>query len=212
MLMAVGALLTILASGAMANAAVAGRVSGVDDGSLPGVTVTAASVNGGASRRMAVTDEAGRYFFHELPAGSYRFTFELRGFANRETVVTASVGAERTVDMVLAWSPGPPMTICLCEPQILVYLKEGEQRAPPRLAEQRVRVVDPWWRPVPGVLVEVPSLGLRLMTESDGAVCFWYPEDANPQITVVAAPLRSVESDVCCLSGNRAVMLGEELR
>jgi hypothetical protein len=113
--------------------------------------------------------------------------------------------------MVLAWSPSPPRMICLCEPEPLADIPIGEKRPAQRFAEQRVRVVDPWWRPMPGALVEIPSLGLRLMTESDGAVCFWYLEGTFPQITVVAAPFRPVESDVCCLYGNRAVMLGEEL-
>lgn len=51
--------------------------------------------------RNGVTNDAGRYFFAEIPSGEYELSVSKTGFRITKTVVTASVGVPLTVDLKL---------------------------------------------------------------------------------------------------------------
>ncbi|MBI1874162.1 MAG: TonB-dependent receptor [Acidobacteria bacterium] len=63
-----------------ASSTIHGTVKDTTGGALPGVTVTLASRALQVGQTVAVTDAEGNYRFSELPAGTYRLTFELSGF------------------------------------------------------------------------------------------------------------------------------------
>ncbi len=85
----------MVATGAFAQGnptgTVSGRVAGQDGSALPGVTVTATSVNLQGPRAVT-TNEVGGYIIPFLPPGEYTLTFELQGFqtARERTLVTAA--------------------------------------------------------------------------------------------------------------------------
>ena len=74
-----------------------GRVTSSGD-ALPGVTVTAASEALPGGRKVAITGPQGDYLMRFLPAGTYRVTFELDGFAPLEAEVKISIAQTRTLD------------------------------------------------------------------------------------------------------------------
>ena len=76
------------ASTALAQSSIAGSVSDETGGVLPGVTVVAGSEALIEQRRVAITDERGRYAVEALRPGLYTITFTLPGFS---TVVRESV-------------------------------------------------------------------------------------------------------------------------
>lgn len=79
------------AADALRPGAVRGRVVDQSAGSLPGVTVTAATVDG-KSLGTTVTDAAGEFSFDRLPAGSVDLQFHLPGFQDATTRVTVPAG------------------------------------------------------------------------------------------------------------------------
>ena len=70
---------TAWAQGA-ASSTIHGTVADESGATLPGVTVTLSSPQLQAKARATVTEADGTYRFTELPAGTYRLTFELSGF------------------------------------------------------------------------------------------------------------------------------------
>lgn len=89
---------------ALAQAAVTGTVRDSSGAVLPGVTVEAASAALIEKTRTVVTDGTGQYRVVDLPAGRYKVTFALQGFATvvREDIelagsFTAAVNAELRV-------------------------------------------------------------------------------------------------------------------
>ena len=71
---------------------IAGTVTDVQGGVIPGVTVTAKSVAAGTSRT-TVTDSSGNYVIANIPADTYDVTFELSGFKTVKTRTQVSVGS-----------------------------------------------------------------------------------------------------------------------
>jgi len=71
---------------------IAGTVTDVQGGVIPGVTVTAKSVAAGTTRT-TVTDSSGNYVIANVPADVYTVTFELSGFKTVQTRVQVNVGA-----------------------------------------------------------------------------------------------------------------------
>jgi len=71
---------------------IAGTVTDVQGGVIPGVTVTAKSVAAGTTRT-TVTDSSGNYVIANVLADTYNVTFELTGFKTVQTRVQVSVGA-----------------------------------------------------------------------------------------------------------------------
>lgn len=65
---------------------IAGKVSDRTGGALPGTTVRLVNAGGGEEQR-AVADEAGRYSFAKLPAGTYRISLTLQGFSESARIV-----------------------------------------------------------------------------------------------------------------------------
>src|SRR5262245_57868679 len=88
------ALMLLTASGAFAQATIAGVVRDSSGGVLPGVTVEATSASLTERIRTAVTDATGQYRIVTLPPGSYALTFSLTGFktVRREDVAVSGSG------------------------------------------------------------------------------------------------------------------------
>jgi hypothetical protein len=73
------------------SATLGGRVEDANGAALPGVSVTATSVETGQSRS-SVSDAEGRYRFAYLPVGSYRLTASKSGFAALSRQLMLTVG------------------------------------------------------------------------------------------------------------------------
>jgi hypothetical protein len=74
-------------STAMSDGTIRGAITDSSDGALPGVTVTATSLDGGVLAT-AVTDGTGAYELQALSAGQVRLSFQLDGFAAADALVT----------------------------------------------------------------------------------------------------------------------------
>ena len=77
---------------------ISGTVSDASGGVVPGVTVTAKSVNTGFTRE-TVTDTDGAYVIANVNADTYEVTFMLTGFRTAARRVNVSVGATAAVDV-----------------------------------------------------------------------------------------------------------------
>lgn len=87
------------AQGQSINGTIEGTVTDESGGSLPGVTVTVANTDTGASRTV-VTNEAGVYRAILLSLGAYRVTAELQGFRKYEqTGINLSAGQVAVVNV-----------------------------------------------------------------------------------------------------------------
>ena len=77
------------------SGSIAGTIADRTGGVLPGATVT---LSGGELRRTAVSDGGGRFVFENVPAGTYRLTAKLPGFATalQEKVVVPAGGTTET--------------------------------------------------------------------------------------------------------------------
>jgi len=98
------ALLAVICTpaGAFAQASLTGTVRDSSGAVLPGVTVEAGSDALIEKTRTAVTDGGGQYRIVDLPAGTYKATFTLAGFASvvRDTItLSGSFTATVNVDM-----------------------------------------------------------------------------------------------------------------
>ena len=103
------ALLLMASTAAFAQQVLRGSIAGTvrDDtgGSLPGVTITVTSPALQVPQVLRVSDERGEYQVPELPAGTYRVSYELPGFATlvREGIVlTTGFAARVDADMKVA--------------------------------------------------------------------------------------------------------------
>ena len=90
---------TILAQ--QTESRIVGVVADQSQSVLPGVAVTAVSVDTGAERT-AITEADGRYVITNLARGSYVVRAVLDGFRTVEQTVSLGVGEVRTVDVALA--------------------------------------------------------------------------------------------------------------
>src|SRR3954467_12877981 len=74
-----------IATPAMAQSGTSGTISGTvrdeSGGALPGVTATLSSPSLQVRQLVQVTDATGNYQFVDIPAGTYKLTFELAGFS-----------------------------------------------------------------------------------------------------------------------------------
>ena len=106
--------LLLLAAGSLAaqtTGTISGRVSDVEGGVLPGVTVEARSLSL-QGVRTATSDESGVYRLTLLPPGDYTVTIAISGFAteNREGVAVA-LGKETTVNAALSPAVSEEITV-----------------------------------------------------------------------------------------------------
>jgi carboxypeptidase family protein/TonB-dependent receptor-like protein len=84
---------------------IAGTIKDESSGALPGVTITVTSPALQVESIVRVSDERGTYQVPDLPAGTYRVTYELTGFATlvREGIVlTTGFAARVDADMKVA--------------------------------------------------------------------------------------------------------------
>src|SRR5688572_2741134 len=77
---------------------ISGTVSDAQGGVVPGVTVTAKSVNTGVTRD-TVSDTSGAYVIANVSADTYEVTFTLTGFKPAARRVNVSVGSNVAVDV-----------------------------------------------------------------------------------------------------------------
>ena len=90
-----------LPGSAQVSAVLSGTVTDQSGGTVSGATVTAKSVDTGATRS-TVTDAAGRYQVFSLPVGQYEVRAKKAGFTEEvRTGVQLVVGQDATVDLVL---------------------------------------------------------------------------------------------------------------
>jgi hypothetical protein len=75
----------------MSDGTIRGAITDSSDGALPGVSVTATSLDGGVLAT-AVTDGTGAYELQALSAGQVRLSFQLDGFAAADALVTIEPG------------------------------------------------------------------------------------------------------------------------
>jgi len=81
------------------NGAFEGKITIENDQPLPGVTVTALNTSGAGAKRVAVTDENGRFRFPALMPGVYDLEAQLEGFQSaRREGIRLLVGSTLTVD------------------------------------------------------------------------------------------------------------------
>ena len=89
------------------DASIVGTVADESKAVLPGVTVTATSLETGG-QSIAVTDERGEYRLPKLPPGKYKLQAELRGLRARSSFrrVELLVGQNATVPFTLKVAHG----------------------------------------------------------------------------------------------------------
>jgi hypothetical protein len=93
----------LVAAAAMAQtsfAALGGKVTDEQGGSLPGVTIVVRHLDTNTTRS-GVTEARGQYYLPNLPAGRYELTVELQGFATAKRDVVLRVGQDATLDIGL---------------------------------------------------------------------------------------------------------------
>jgi hypothetical protein len=89
----------LLVSQSKENGAFEGKITIENDQPLPGVTVTAINTSGAGAKRVAVTDENGRFRFPALMPGVYDLEAQLEGFQSaRREGIRLLVGSTLTVD------------------------------------------------------------------------------------------------------------------
>jgi outer membrane receptor protein involved in Fe transport len=96
--LAIVVLIPALAAAQTESGKITGTVTDQSGAVLPGVNVTAKSVER-ASVRSTVTNAQGEYVFAGLVPGQYEVTAELSGFATKQTRTTVAVGATVAVNI-----------------------------------------------------------------------------------------------------------------
>jgi hypothetical protein len=97
---AVGLWLSSAANAQTSFAALGGRVTDEQGGSLPGATIVLRQVETNTTRT-GTTESRGQYYLPNLPAGRYELTVELQGFAAAKREIVLRVGQEATLDIGL---------------------------------------------------------------------------------------------------------------
>ena len=97
---AIGLWLSSAASAQTSFAALGGRVTDEQGGSLPGATIALRQVETNTTRT-GTTESRGQYYLPNLPAGRYEVTVELQGFASAKREIVLRVGQEATLDVGL---------------------------------------------------------------------------------------------------------------
>jgi hypothetical protein len=83
------------------TSAIVGQVSDASGAAVPGATVTIHNTETGL-RRIATTDDSGRFNFTQLKPGTYTVRVEAQGFAPQQNdAVTAGLGQKQTADFVI---------------------------------------------------------------------------------------------------------------
>ena len=96
--LAIVVLIPALAAAQTESGKISGTVTDQSGAVLPGVNVTAKSVER-ATTRSTVTNAQGEYVFAGLVPGQYEVTAELSGFATKQTKTTVAVGATVAVNI-----------------------------------------------------------------------------------------------------------------
>ncbi len=119
----------------VSTASVEARVTDVDGGALPGVTVTMENVETGLTR-VAVTGESGDVSLSALPPGTYKATFELQGFSpvSQEDVVLR-VGQTVQIRTELSAAVAESITVSSTVPLVDVYKTDTSTNIVPEQIE-----------------------------------------------------------------------------
>ena len=97
---AIGLWLSSAANAQTSFAALGGRVTDEQGGTLPGATIVLRQLETNTTRT-GTTESRGQYYLPNLPAGRYEVTVELQGFASAKREVVLRVGQEATLDIGL---------------------------------------------------------------------------------------------------------------
>lgn len=158
------------------SASLSGVVSDTAGQRLPGVTVTAIPESGGAARH-ATSDSNGTYRFDNLPDGTYRVDFELRGF---EVIRRNHVRVRRdTPANVEAELPVRPLCECI-SPEV-----------PSPWAQRAGQVVDTAGRPLPHARIELAGRE-AMTTDAEGRFLIRLPIDGLWTLTATDTGFRAV--------------------
>jgi hypothetical protein len=179
----------------------AGVVTDIWNTPLPGVTITLENPDR-SSKRLLITDSAGRYSVTGLPPGNYRARFALDWFDPRAVDVVLNSASPRQLDIVLALADREEPMICLCEPPPrIIGVTEPE-----RWRRYYVKVVDPSGNPVPNVAVQFNDRinSATVMTDLGGEACFPSPEPQLPSFRIRDDDSLLVDKDFCCIGGEHA--------
>jgi hypothetical protein len=92
---------TVGSSSAFAQASISGRTLDEQEGVIPGAMVTVRHLETNATRTLATT-EGGRFYFSNLPVGTYEIRVELPGFATHvRTGVRLALNQDAVMDLTL---------------------------------------------------------------------------------------------------------------
>jgi hypothetical protein len=126
---------TLPALAQVSTASVEARVTDVDGGALPGVTVTLENVETGLTR-VAVTGESGDVSVSALPPGTYKVTFELQGFSPvSQEDVALRVGQTVQIRTELSAAVAESITVSSTVPLVDVYKTDTSTNIVPEQIE-----------------------------------------------------------------------------
>ena len=168
---ALAALLTAPLMAQVATGELTGRVQDEDRAPLPGITITATSPQL-QGQRSAVSDGNGNYKLPFLPAGDYRVTYELEGFATGVRRVNINAGQGTRSDPVT-------MQLATVEEEIIVT-GELETISKGLTGAATVEQFEVEMLAVPRTLRESAMLAPGVHTTSLGTV-------ENPRVTISGA-------------------------
>jgi len=151
---------------------------------LPGATVSlAAGPSGARGRGTRITDEGGRFLFHDVPAATYRLLVSSPGF--REMADTLHVSGAKDLDLILPLSTDPiPLEpiIVTAEPSPMAMRGYERRRrggggfvvTREEILERRPRYVTELLHRVPGgTVVPTPPHGYTLLLRGQCRPGIW---------------------------------------
>ncbi|MFL6293268.1 MAG: carboxypeptidase-like regulatory domain-containing protein, partial [Thermoanaerobaculia bacterium] len=119
----------------VSTASVEARVTDVDGGALPGVTVTLENAETGLTR-VAVTGEAGDATLSALPPGTYKASFDLEGFSPvAQEGVVLRVGQTVQIRAELSAAVAESITVSSTVPLVDVYKTDTSTNIVPEQIE-----------------------------------------------------------------------------
>jgi len=134
--LAIVVLIPAFAAAQTESGKISGTVTDQSGAVLPGVNVTAKSVER-ATVRSTVTNAQGEYVFASLVPGQYEITAELSGFATKQTRTTVTVGA--TVAVNLGMTVGQQTEVVTVVGETAAQINTSTQDIATSVNEQQIR-------------------------------------------------------------------------
>jgi hypothetical protein len=118
-----------------ASGGIKGHVVDQQHSVLPGVLITLTGENGS---RKAISSEAGRFGFENIPPGTYTATAELAGFRTREKSIVITTGPTSELEFVLAVGCNAIIDLMYLTYTVPQAAREADVIADVRITERRV--------------------------------------------------------------------------